>query len=176
MKSSVTGVVDIAYSHFYLAEDGSEEALPDFRTDEPVIATPGRLTIISRLQSHTAPVTLALAREPAARGDWQLVGTAPYRPVATGRIAAYSLEAGAATDWLTLDTGTLYTAHVYAQGRRDSRERHDAAVSRGEYGRREGYESYLTLFVPCGTQPQPATSPARRSVVDNIGRRPANWQ
>jgi hypothetical protein len=55
----VSGVVSIAYSHFYASEhvepgfDSTTEA-PDFRTDAPVIRTPGRLTIVS----PCSPMTL----------------------------------------------------------------------------------------------------------------------
>ncbi|MFG2799715.1 hypothetical protein [Streptomyces pseudovenezuelae] len=54
---AVSGVVGVAYSHFYINEyvepdfDSATQA-PDVRTEAPVIVTPGQLAIVSHVQSH----------------------------------------------------------------------------------------------------------------------------
>jgi hypothetical protein len=171
----VSGVVSIAYSHFYVSEhvepgfDSTTEA-PDFRTDAPVIRTPGRLTIVSHVQSHDAWVTLMLSEaEPAQQAEqWQLLGTWPYPPVYGGRMGIADpttgpampamgwLSGGQGDDrWLTLDPSTVYTVHVYARGRQDSRVRYEAAMEREEWGTHEGFEDYVVVFIPAGHQPHP---------------------
>ncbi|MFD9519623.1 hypothetical protein [Streptomyces sp. NPDC059979] len=168
----VSGVVGVAYSHFYIAEhveEGAESAdnLPDFHTDEPVIVTPGMLTIVSCVQEHDAWVTLMVAEaEPVQQTEqWQSLGSWPYRPVHRGRMGISGPTTGPAVPalgWLpgsqgyapplTLHPATIYTVHVYARGREDSRARYEAAMVREEWGLREGFEDYVAIFIPAGEQ------------------------
>lgn len=166
----VSGVVSIAYSHFYISEylGGSEWAgvdqLPDFHTDDPVILTPGQLTVISNVQSHEAWVTLMLAQtEPVQQlQDWELLGICTYQPLAGGQMSIWGPATGPAAPaagWLTggqgdapalhLDPASIFRVHVYAKGRRDSRARQDAAMHRKEWVH-EGLESYAAVFIPAG--------------------------
>ncbi|GAA0617322.1 hypothetical protein [Streptomyces crystallinus] len=176
----VSGVVSIAYSHFYVsehAEPGFEQAAnePDFWTDEPVILTPGQLTIVSNVQSHDAWVTLILSdEEPAQQSEeWQLLGSWAYAPVYGGRMGLSGPTTGPARpamDWLSgeqggrlsllLDPSTVYTVRVYARGRQDSRARHQKAMDREQWGAHEGFEDYVVVFTPAGRQakPQPCTA------------------
>ncbi|MFJ9596680.1 hypothetical protein ACIRS3_28500 [Streptomyces virginiae] len=132
----VSGVVGVAYSHFYIAEHVEEavegvDDLPDFRTAEPVIVTPGMLTIVSCVQAHDAWVTLMVAEaEPVQQTEqWQSLGSWAYRPISTGRMAISGPTTGPAVPalgWLpgsqgyaptlTLHPSTNYTVHVYARG------------------------------------------------------------
>ncbi|KOU30704.1 hypothetical protein ADK53_27815 [Streptomyces sp. WM6373] len=165
----VSGVVGVAYSHFYIAEhvDEGVDGLPDFRTDEPVIVTPGMLTIVSCVQAHDAWVTLMVAEaEPVQQTEqWQSLGSWSYRPVNTGRMGISGPTTGPAVPalgWLPgsqgyaptlkLHPSTNYTVHVYARGREDSRARYEAAMDREEWGLREGFEHYVAIFVPAGEQ------------------------
>ncbi|MEV7526796.1 hypothetical protein [Streptomyces sp. NPDC091371] len=168
----VSGVVSIEYSHFHISEhietalEGVDQ-IPDFRTDEPVIITPGQLTIVSRVQSHDAWVTLILTDvAPVQQPEqWQLLGMRPYQPVSGGRMGIFGPTTGPAAPaagWLTgghgddqalqLDPATIYTVHVYAKGRQDSRARHEAAMAREEWGLHEGFEDYVAAFIPTGQQ------------------------
>jgi hypothetical protein len=171
----VSGVVSIEYSHFSISEyvePGFDSAaqVPDFRTDAPVILTPGRLTIISGVQSHEAWVTLMLSdAEPVQQTEqWQLLGTWPYPPVYGGRMGMSGPTAGPAMPamgWLSggqgedrspaLDPSTVYTVHVYARGRQDSRARYEAAMEREQWGLHEGFEDYVVVFIPAGQQTKP---------------------
>ncbi|MFD4240467.1 hypothetical protein ACFWP3_02455 [Streptomyces sp. NPDC058525] len=171
----VSGVVGIEYSHFYIAEQVEEGFdsvgdLPDFRTSEPVIVTPGMLTVVSRVQSHDAWVTLMAAdAEPVQQTDaWQLLGSWPYRPVYRGRMGISGPTTGPALPalgWLpgsqgyaptlALDPATIYAVHVYARGREDSRARYEAAMAREEWGIHEGFEAYVAIFIPEGEQATP---------------------
>ncbi|MFE5595732.1 hypothetical protein [Streptomyces sp. NPDC056549] len=163
----VSGVIGVAYSHFYIVErvEKGVAGLPDFRTDEPVIVTPGRLTIVSCVQEHDAWVTLMVAEtEPVQQTEqWQPLGSWPYRPVSTGQMRISGPTTGPAVPalgWLpgsqgyaptlTLHPSTLYTVHVYARGRADSRARYEAAMAREEWGLREGLEHYVAIFIPAG--------------------------
>jgi hypothetical protein len=180
----VSGVVSIEYSHFDVGErvergfDGSTES-PDFRTDAPVILTPGTLTIVSNVQSHDAWVTLMLSdTEPVQQTDqWQQLGTWTYRPVYGGRMAVSGPTTGPAAPamgWISggrgddrslrLDPGTVHTVHVYARGREDSRARYEAAMEREEWGTHTGFEDYVVVFVPAGRQrkPEPRLEVPRR--------------
>ncbi|MEU0008024.1 hypothetical protein ABZ079_28105 [Streptomyces sp. NPDC006314] len=168
----VSGVVGIEYSHFYIAErieEGFESVddLPDFHTDEPVIVTPGRLTVVSRVQAHDAWVTLMAAEaEPEQRTEqWQSLGSWLYRPIYGGRMGISGPTTGPATPamgWLpgdqgfaptlTLHPATIYRVHVYARGREDSRARYEAAMARKEWGLSEGFEDYVAIFIPAGEQ------------------------
>lgn len=171
----VSGVVSIAYSHFYIAEyieQGFESVddLPDFHTDEPVIVTPGKLTIVSCVQEHKAWVTLMLAEaQPVQQAEqWQSLGSWPYRPVYRGRMGISGPTTGPAVPaagWLpgsqgyaptlTLHPAAIYTVHVYARGRKDSRARYEAAMTREEWGLNEGFEDYVAIFIPAGEQAGP---------------------
>ncbi|WHM41067.1 hypothetical protein [Streptomyces sp. BPTC-684] len=175
----VSGVVSIAYSHFYVSEHverGFDRTtqIPDFRTDDPVIFTPGQLTIVSCVQSHDAWVTLMLSdAEPVQQSkQWQLLGMWPYRPVYGGRMGIFGPTAGPARPamgWISggqgddrsldLDPATVYTVHVYAKGRQDSRARYEAAMGREEWGIHEGFEDYVMVFIPAERQARPG--PAR---------------
>ncbi|MEV8413967.1 hypothetical protein AB0P45_10195 [Streptomyces niveus] len=171
----VSGVVSIAYSHFYISErvepgfDNVTQA-PDFRTNDPVILTPGQLTIVSRVQAHDAWVTLMLTdAEPVQQTEqWQLLGTWSYPPMYGGRMGISGPTTGPAMPamgWLSggqdddrslaLHPATVYTVHVYARGRQDSRARCEAAMEREEWGRREGREDYVVVFIPAGHQTKP---------------------
>ena len=171
----VSGVVSIAYSHFYISEhveagfDSTVQA-PDFRTNDPVILTPGQLTIVSHVQSHDAWVTLVLSEvEPVQQTEqWQLLGKWPYPPMYGGRMGISGPTTGPAMPamgWLsggqrddrslTLDPATVYTVHVYARGRQDSRARYEAAMEREEWGIHEGFEDYVVVFIPAGQQTKP---------------------
>ncbi|MGW7088946.1 hypothetical protein ACWGH2_36330 [Streptomyces sp. NPDC054871] len=171
----VSGVVGIEYSHFYIHEDigtdvEGDDRTPDFRTDEPVITTPGQLTVVSCVQSHDAWVTLMLTQaEPVQQPEqWQLLGMWPYTPISSGRMSMSGPTTGPATpaaDWLPgpkgyapalqLDPATAYTVHVYARGRQDSRARYEAAMAREEWGVHEGFEDYVVAFIPAGDPPTP---------------------
>lgn len=172
---SVSGVVGIEYSHFCISEylepgfDSTAQE-PDFRTDDPVILTPGRLTIVSHVQSHDAWVTLMLSdAEPVQQAEeWHLLGTWPYSPVRGGRMGISGPTTGPATPamgWLpggqdgdrslALDPSTVYSVRVYARGRQDSRVRYEAAMKREEWGAHEGFEDYVVVFIPAGLQPKP---------------------
>ncbi|MGW5866741.1 hypothetical protein ACWFRJ_31725 [Streptomyces sp. NPDC055239] len=171
----VSGVVGIEYSHFYIHEDietGLEghDQVPDFRTDEPVIIVPGQLTVVSCVQSHDAWVTLMLTEvEPVQQPEqWQLLGTWPYAPISSGRMSMSGPTTGPAVPaagWLPgaqgyapalqLDPAAIYTVHVYARGRQDSRVRHEAAMAREEWGLHEGFEDYVVAFIPNGQQARP---------------------
>lgn len=171
----VSGVVSIGYSHFYVSEHvepgfDSVAQVPDFRTDDPVILTPGQLTIVSHVQSHEAWVTLMLSdAEPVQQTEqWQLLGTWPYWPRYGGRMGISGPTTGPAMpamDWLSggqgddrslaLDPATVYTVHVYARGRQDSRARYRAAMAREEWGIHEGFEDYVVVFIPAGQQTKP---------------------
>ncbi|MFD6889253.1 hypothetical protein [Streptomyces sp. NPDC059957] len=163
----VSGVVSVAYSHFSIAEHESVDNLPDFHTDEPVIITPGRLTIVSCVQEHDAWVTLMVAEaEPVQQTEqWQSLGSWPYRPVHGGLMGISGPTTGPAVPawgWLpgsqgyapalTLDPTTIYTVHVYARGREDSRARYEAAMVREEWDRRVGFEDYVAVFIPAEEQ------------------------
>ncbi|MFI1170226.1 hypothetical protein [Streptomyces melanogenes] len=166
----VSGVVSIEYSHFYITEhietalEGVDQT-PDFHTDEPVIITPGQLTIISRVQSHAAWVTLMLTEVELVQQSeqWQLLGKWPYQPVSGGRMSMSGPTTGPAlpaAGWLTggqgyapdlqLDPASTYTVHVYAKGRQNSRARYEAAMDREEWGLHEGFEDYVVAFMPTG--------------------------
>ncbi|MGW2636948.1 hypothetical protein [Streptomyces sp. NPDC001348] len=171
----VSGVVSIAYSHFYISERveaGFVNATraPDFRTDESVILTPGRLTVVSQVQSHDAWVTLMLTdAEPVRQTEhWQVLGTWSYRPFYGGRMGMSGPTTGPAMPargWLSggqdndlslaLDPATVYTVHVYARGRQNSRARYEAAMEREEWSAHEGYEDYVVVFIPAGHQTKP---------------------
>lgn len=177
----VSGVVSIAYSHFYVGEyvePGFDRATqtPDFRTDVPVILTPGQLTVVSNVQAHDAWVTLMLSdAEPVPQPEqWQLLGIWPYAPVCGGRMGMAGPTTGPAMPamgWLSggrgddlslaLDPSRVYTVHVHARGRQDSRARYEAAMDRAEWGTHEGFEDYVLVFVPVGHQPKPR--PSRRT-------------
>ncbi|MEW2417540.1 hypothetical protein AB0953_28010 [Streptomyces sp. NPDC046866] len=166
----VSGVVGVAYSHFCIAEHVEEKVegvdeVPGFHTHEPVIVTPGKLTIVSCLQEHDAWVTLMVAEaEPVQQTEqWQSLGSWLYRPVSTGRMGISGPTTGPAVPamgWLpgsqgyaptlTLQPSTVYTVHVYAKGREDSRARYEAAMGREEWGIHEGFEDYVAVFVPVG--------------------------
>ncbi|MFF4351105.1 hypothetical protein [Streptomyces sp. NPDC001530] len=171
----LSGVVSIEYSHFYISEHiepgfDSTTQEPDFRTDAPVILTPGQLTIVSHVQSHDAWVTIMLAEtEPVQQTEeWQLLGAWPYRPVYGGRMGISGPTTGPATPamgWLSggqgddrslaLDPAMVYTVHVYAKGRQDSRDRYEAAMEREEWGIHEGFEDYVAVFIPTERQAKP---------------------
>ncbi|GGV74422.1 hypothetical protein GCM10010277_88250 [Streptomyces longisporoflavus] len=172
----VSGVVGIEYSHFYIHEDiGSDvegaDRTPDFRTAEPVLTTPGQLTVVSCVQSHDARVTLMLTEaEPVRQPEqWQLLGMWPYLPISSGRMSMSGPTTGPATpaaDWLPgskgyapalqLDPATAYTVHVCARGRQDSRARYEAAMAREEFGLHEGFEDYMVAFIPADRRPPTA--------------------
>lgn len=176
---SRAGLVDIEYSHFYVGEICEEGFDPvdtevDFQTDRSAIAVPGRVVVISRVQAHRAPVVLAISRsEDAAPGKaWHLTETVEYRPVYAGRMAVCDTMNGISSPADTpaavfgtfaepgepiieLDPAQTYCVQVWAHGRDTSRERHEAAMAREEWGAYEGFEAYAVVFVPAEGQEAP---------------------
>ncbi|MBC2907859.1 hypothetical protein [Streptomyces cupreus] len=191
---SRVGAVSIERGHFPVGEmwePGFErrEDEPEFGTEEPVIVVPGQIVVTSRVQDHVAPVVLAVNdQEGEAPGPaWTLVASVEYQPVYMGRMAALDTMNGPAgpadgsievfgqpvqpgEPSVELDPSRTYRAHVWSQGRSDSRERFDAAMQREEWGTRDGFETYLVVFVPEGSQeaPIPAAGESRR---DRLARR-----
>ncbi|MFC8130196.1 hypothetical protein [Streptomyces sp. NPDC057302] len=181
-RMSRAGIVDIEYSHFSVGEipgDGFDlvDAEVDFQTDRPVIVVPGLVVVISRVQAHYAPVVLALSHgQDAVPGEgWQLVDTVSYTPVYAGLMAVYDTMNGISSPSdaplvlfgqsaepgepvVELDPGWTYRVQVWAQGRDTSRERHEAAMAREEWGASEGFEAYAVVFFPASEQeaPEPA--------------------
>ncbi|APU38867.1 hypothetical protein [Streptomyces sp. TN58] len=191
----VCGVVGIEYSHFFIGEpiEGAlvgVDQMPDFRTEQPVIITPGKVTVRSCVQSHDAWVTLMLADcAPVEQSEqWPLLGVWSYEPAASGRMILHGPTTGPArpaVGWLPgghdhprplkLSPGTKYAVHVYARGRKDSRARFEAAMTRKDFGLHEGFEDYVVVFVPVrqragmGTPDVseiPVTSPQRNRLAD----------
>ncbi|MFF7771756.1 hypothetical protein ACFZC7_35330 [Streptomyces massasporeus] len=202
-KISRVGAVNIEHGYFpvgELWEPGFERK--DHRLDlearEPVIVVPGQIVVTSRVQEHAAPVVLAVVdRENEAPGpSWTRVASVEYRPVYRGRMAALDTmngPSGPAADGLEVfgqraDPGDpfvdlapaqVYRAQVWSQGRADSRERFDAATRREEGPARDGFETYLIVFVPWGTQspPLPAARASRREhLVSKHGKPPLNMR
>lgn len=201
---SGVGVVEVAYSHFSVGEapePGFEriEGKVDFGTEDPVIMAPGEIVIVSRVQEHLVPVTLAVVKEgehalPTGPGDeWMLVGAGVFRPIYAGlmRVSGpttglavpavaparlYGLDVEPGEPSITLDPAVVYEVKVYAQGWEDSAERFDAAMEREEWGAGEGFEAYAVVFRPDGTQQPPVRSVEnpRERLARERGRRPAN--
>ncbi|MEU6557796.1 hypothetical protein ABZ915_47490 [Streptomyces sp. NPDC046915] len=182
---SGVGAVSIEYSHFSVGEQwergfARRDSEPDFQTDERVIVVPGQLVVTSRVQEHTAPVVLAVndQLDVAPGPAWTLVASVDYQPVYKGRMAAFDTMNGPAQParesveafgrrvepgepFVDLDPSRTYRAQVWSQGRSDSRERFNAAMERTEWGVHEGFETYVIVFVPSGTQEPPAPSETR---------------
>ncbi|MCF4136518.1 hypothetical protein L1856_05885 [Streptomyces sp. Tue 6430] len=182
---SHAGDVSVTYSHFPIGEVWEpgferEESKPDFQTDKSVIVLPGQIIVRTRVQEHTAPVVLALShRQDDTPGEnWALLASEHYRPVYTGRMAAFDTTNGPAQPAsapievfdqlsepgeasLALDPSHTYEVQVWAQGRADSRERFEAASKRDENGLHGSYEAYTIVFTPSGRQTPPA--PARQA-------------
>lgn len=198
---SQAGAVNIEYSHFpvgELWEPGFErrDDTPDPPADEAVVVAPGRIIVRSRVQEHTAPVVLALGNQQgqAPGAGWELLASVAYRPVYTGRMAAFDTTNGPARSadepvrvfgqqvtpgkpTINLDPSHTYDVQVWAQGRSDSRERFDEALPGADAERASGFESYLIVFTPSGTQepPSPATRESRRDrLTRTYGRPPLN--
>lgn len=203
---SRAGAVNIEYSHFpvgELWEPGFErkDDTPDPHTSESkaVVVAPGRIIVRSQVQQHTAPVVLALDDQQGQQGQapgagWELLASVAYRPVYTGRMAAFDTTAGPARSadepvrvfgqqvspgepTLDLDPSHTYDVQVWTQGRSDSRERFDEALPGADAERASGFESYLIVFTPSGTQepPSPATRESRRDRLTRThGRPPLN--
>ncbi|MFE4415881.1 hypothetical protein [Streptomyces sp. NPDC056821] len=171
----VSDIVYIEYSHFYIAEQIESF---DFSTGGPVFVHPGQITVFSRVQTHRVPVTLEVEDEPPAVDEgWEPLGSYTYRPVRDGRMTLSAPSPGASREKLQLDTGTVYSVHIYAKGRQDSLERWDATIARSDYGVDTGFEEYLAVFTPAGGQQPPAIARTdRQNVVDEKGHRPANWE
>lgn len=185
---SHAGAVSVTYSHFPVGELWEpgferEESKPDFQTDKSVIVVPGQIIVRTRVQEHTAPVVLALShgQDEAPGGNWTLLASERYRPVYTGRMAAFDTtngpvkpaeapievfgrlsEPGEAS--LSLDPAKTYWVQVWAQGRVDSRERFEAASQCEENSIPTWFEAYAIVFTPSGRQtpPAPATPLSRR--------------
>ncbi|MDT0343627.1 hypothetical protein [Streptomyces litchfieldiae] len=174
MTDTVHGTVAIEYRHFCVTEGGPGTEAADFRSERPVILSHGRITVTTRVQEQRAPVTVRVVRRHTPPEGWAHLGTVTYRPVHRGVVTVCDTMNGPAMDDLRIDPATVYGVHVYAKGRADSRERFDACLDRGEYGVRDGFEEYLIVFVPSGSQEPPEIREERRMVVDDRGRRPAN--
>lgn len=200
---SGVGAVSIEYSHFSVGEHwerGFErrKSEPNFQTDEEVIVVPGQLVVTSRVQEHTAPVVLAVndQLDEAPGSAWTLVASVDYQPVYKGRMAAFDTMNGPAQParasvevfgqrvepgepFVALDPSRTYRAQVWSQGRSDSRERFNAAMERTEWGGRGGFEAYVIVFVPSGTQEPPAPSEAgsrRERMARTSGKPPLNMR
>lgn len=201
---SQAGAVSIEYGHFpvgELWEPGFERQNdnPGPRASEAVAVAPGRIIVRSRVQGHTAPVVLALDNQRGQQGQapgsgWELLASVAYRPVYTGRMAAFDTTNGPARSadepvrvfgqqvtpgepTIDLDPSHTYDVQVWAQGRSDSRERFDEALPGADAERVSGFESYLIVFTPSGTQdpPSPATRESRRDrLTRSHGRPPLN--
>ncbi|MGW1712706.1 hypothetical protein [Streptomyces sp. NPDC002156] len=198
---SRAGAVNIEYGHFpvgELWEPGFErrDDDPDPRASEAVVVTPGRIIVRSRVQQHTAPVVLALGNQQGQTpgAGWELLASVAYRPVYTGRMAAFDTTNGPARSadepvrvfgqqvgpgepTIDLDPSHTYDVQVWAQGRSDSRERFDEALPGADAERASGFEAYLIVFTPSGAQqpPSPATRESRRDrLTRSHGRPPLN--
>ncbi|MCX4908669.1 hypothetical protein [Streptomyces sp. NBC_00878] len=198
---SHAGAVNIEYSHFPVGErweSGFErrDDRPDFQTSEAVIVVPGSIIVRSRVQGHTAPVVLALSGQhgqtPGA--GWELLASVAYRPVYTGRMAAFDTTSGPARSadepvrvfgqqadpgepTIDLDPSHTYDVQVWAQGRSDSRERFDDAAPGADTEGASALEAYLIVFTPSGTQeppPQAARESRRDRLTRAYGRPPLN--
>lgn len=191
---SGVGMVNIEHGHFPIGEmwePGFErrDGELDFETERPVAVVPGQVVVASRVQEHTAPVALAVNdREDEAPGPgWSLVGAVDYKPVYGGRMAAMdtlngpavpaqeSLEAfgqqiGPGQACVALDPSRTYRAQVWSQGRGDPRERFDTGIRRHEGGGGDGFETYLIVFVPSGTQ-EPPVAAVEESRRDRLTRK-----
>ncbi|MEU0179543.1 hypothetical protein ABZ178_40375 [Streptomyces massasporeus] len=202
-KISLVGAVHIEHGYFpvgELWEPGFErrEHQTDLDARESVMAVPGQIVVISRIQEHVAPVVLAVidSEDEAPGPTWTLVASVDYRPVYRGRMAvldtmngssgpaAHGLEmfgqrADPGTPFVDLAPAQVYRAQVWSQGRADSRERFDNATRREEGAARDGFEVYLIAFVPSGTQapPLPAAGEGRRDLlVSKHGKLPLNMR
>ncbi|MGW2233480.1 hypothetical protein [Streptomyces sp. NPDC001759] len=200
---SGVGAVSIEHSHFSVGEHwerGFErrESKPEFQTAEPVVADPGHLVVTSRVQEHSAPVVLAVndQLDEAPGPAWTLLASVEYKPVYTGRMAVFDtmngparparesvevfgLQAQPGEPFMALDPSRTYRAQVWSQGRSDSRERFDAAMEREEWGVHEGFEAYVIVFVPSGTQERPTPSEAgsrRERLARMHGKPPLNMR
>lgn len=198
---SHAGAVNIEYSHFpvgELWEPGFErrDDKPDFQTSEAVIVVPGHIIVRSRVQEHTAPVVLALGSQQgqAPGAGWELLASVAYRPVYTGRMAAFDTTNGPARSagatvrvfgqradpgktTIDLDPSRTYDVQVWAQGRSNSCERFDDAVPGADTEGAPVLEAYLIVFTPSGTQepPSPAARESRRDrLARTHGRPPLN--
>ncbi|MFF4827957.1 hypothetical protein ACFY20_34210 [Streptomyces sp. NPDC001312] len=174
------GIAEIEYSYFSIGEmqdPGFEpvETQVDFSTPEPVIVVPGQIVVVSRVRTHRAPVVLAAAaegEEPVPGDGWQMVATKSYAPVYAGRMFACDTMNGPASPApepvevfgqrinpgepaIDLDSSRVYRVQVWARGREDSRERHEEAMEREEWGASEGFEAYAVAFTPQRKQEPP---------------------
>jgi hypothetical protein len=202
-EMSGVGAVNIEHSHFRVGEmwePGFElsEGKPDFQTERPVVAVPGQVVVTSRVQEHTAPVALAVSdREIDEPGPgWALVGSVDYQPVYSGRMGAMDTlngPAGPADEsvqafgqqvepghpFVVLDTSRTYRAQVWSQGRGDSCERFDMGMPRNDGRTCDGFEMYVIVFVPSGTQEPPvaAIEESRRDrLIRKHGKPPLNMR
>ncbi|MFJ2722492.1 hypothetical protein [Streptomyces sp. NPDC087437] len=183
MDVSRAGIVEVEYSHFSIGEMrdpgfDAVEARVDFATSDPVIAVPGQIVIVSRVQAHRAPVVLSSAapgQETVPGGDWRFVSTISYAPVYSGRMHACDTMNGVASPApgpieafgqsiepgepaIDLDLSHVYRVQIWARGREDSRERHEEAMEREVWGANEGFEEYAVVFTPAGEQEAPVPS------------------
>ena len=185
---SHVGAVSVTYSHFPVGELWEpgferEESKPDFQADMSVIVIPGQIVVRTRVQEHTAPVVLVRGhgQDGAPGENWTLLASELYRPVYTGRMAAFDTTDGLAKPAavpmevfgrlsepgeasLSLDPAQIYLVQVWEQGRNDSRERFEAASQREKESLHGWFEAYAIVFTPSGRQspPTPATPVSRR--------------
>ncbi|MGW6061655.1 hypothetical protein [Streptomyces sp. NPDC055189] len=163
-KRQLSWDVRIDRSRFYIVEQGPEPDLPepDYLAKK-VTRHPGQITVVSRVQNHTAHVTLKMTDRAAAPEEdgWQLLSTSDYHPVHKGVMAVsdggYPLQ-GISADMdlrpseLHLDPAKTYRVHIYAHGRADSAERRAAAAEAQDWMKSmSGLERYYVLFVPLDT-------------------------
>ncbi|WJV47521.1 hypothetical protein [Streptomyces flavofungini] len=183
-------MISIDYRQFYVIEEPDSDfdvprADRDFASGNPVLVTPGEITICSEVQWHYAPVTLCRASAdvglPPLADQWALLDSVEYRPVYHGGMRVLGCTTGPATPEvrLELSPGRTYTVHVYAKGREDAharweeyladdvseddKEAEDDDSEDGEFDdfHEQVFEEYLIVFVPLGYQeaPQPADRP-----------------
>ncbi|MEU2563214.1 hypothetical protein ABZ626_28325 [Streptomyces longispororuber] len=185
-------MICVDYRQFYVMEvpdtdfDVPREE-PDFASGNPVLVTPGQITISSEVQWHYAPVTLCQTSAddgwPPPTDQWVHLDSVEYRPVYHGRMRIFGCTTGPATPEVRLELSPdrTYTVHVYAKGREDAPARweeyladdeaeddedtEDDGSEDGEFDdfQEQVFEEYLIVFVPLGYQepPQPADRPWR---------------
>ncbi|CAM5659476.1 hypothetical protein [Streptomyces pilosus] len=160
-------MMDIDYGHFYVTErveHGFErlDGEVDFASGRPVLLTPGKVTVVSCVQSHYAPVMLIGTESeedlPKLGEGWALLGTVEYRPLYGGRMELWGCTTGQSKPAVHLDLSTSRThlVRVYAKGREDADQRFVESLDRDEV-LHDGLEEYAIVFTPTGWQepPQP---------------------
>ncbi|GGR08270.1 hypothetical protein [Streptomyces pilosus] len=160
-------IMDIDYGHFYVTERVEHrferlDGEPDFASGRPVLLTPGKVTVVSCVQSPYAPVMLIGTESeedlPKLGEGWVLLDTVEYRPLYCGRMELWGCTTGQSNPSVHLDlhTSRTHQVRVYAKGREDAGQRFVESLDRDEV-LHEGLEEYAIVFTPTGWQepPQP---------------------